>query len=147
VIPHPAFATVASDSARCLLCGACANQCKVKALRMLSTESDIRLFHDPLACLNCGVCVAICPESALSLEGGMRLDRSFLAQRELSRVKGLQCATCGRIFTTVKRAERVSQRLLAVRGEDNIRAELLKLCPECRGKKAFFTYAGWTAGR
>ena len=63
------------------------------------------------------------------------------------RAQGLLCASCGRVFTTVRRAERVSQRLLAARGEDAIGEELRKLCPQCRGKRAFFTYADWTAGR
>lgn len=147
MVPHPAFAAVTCASARCLLCGACANQCKVGALRTATGEADAVLLHDAIACLNCGACVAVCPEQALSLEPGLHLGRGFLGARELCRVDGLRCAACERVFTTVRRADRVSQRLLAARGADPVRAELLNLCPECRGRRALFGYADWAAGR
>ncbi|MEW6749632.1 MAG: 4Fe-4S dicluster domain-containing protein [Candidatus Latescibacterota bacterium] len=147
LIPHPAFATVACAAEKCLMCGACANQCRVRALRAVSTQTDTALFHDPLACLNCGACVATCPEQALALVPGLRLERRALLPRELCKVDGLRCAACGRAFTTVRRAQRVSARLLATRGADPVREELLALCPECRGRRALFAHAEWATGR
>jgi ferredoxin len=142
VVPHPSYATIICESEKCTLCGACANHCKVGALRIL--RQDNTLFHTPIMCLNCGACVTICPEEVLKSETGLRLDRSFFSEQLLAKGEGLRCAECGKTFTSLKRSQRVTQKLREVRGEDSIREELLSLCPECRTKKAFFTYDEWT---
>ena len=146
VISHPAYAAVACDGKKCTLCAACANQCKVRSLRVEKDENRV-LYHTPIACLDCGVCVALCPEEALSSEPGLRLDSSFLSRQELARSEALHCLECGRPFSSAERSRRVSQKLLAARGEDPVRRELLRLCPECRTKKAFTTHSEWTAAR
>ena len=143
VIPHPSFATITCDDTKCILCGACANQCKVDALCIVPTGD--KLIHTPIDCLNCGACVDVCPEKALSSDNGLHLDRSFLSRREIAQSSVLRCPECGRPFTTVKRSQKVSSILKTALGDDPIRQELLGLCPECRTKKAFFTYADWTA--
>jgi ferredoxin len=143
VIPHPCYASITCEREKCTLCGACANHCKVNALRILRQENT--LFHTPIACLNCGACVEICPEQALTLESGLRLDPLFFSEQMLAKGEGLRCSECGKIFTSLKRSQRASQKLQEVRGADPIREELLKLCPECRAKKAFFTYDEWTS--
>ncbi|MHC4159963.1 MAG: 4Fe-4S binding protein, partial [Planctomycetota bacterium] len=43
VIGHPAYATIKCDRERCILCGACANQCRVKALRMTDDNRALSL--------------------------------------------------------------------------------------------------------
>lgn len=142
VIPHPCYASITCESEKCTLCGACANHCKVGALRIL--RRDNMLFHTPIMCLSCGACVALCPEQTLKLESGLRLDRSFFSEQLLAKGEGLRCSECNRPFTSLKRSQRVSQKLQEVRGEDPIREKLLSLCPKCRAKKAFFTYDEWT---
>jgi len=142
VISYPSYASIICDRDKCTLCGACANHCKVKALRILRQENT--LFHTPIVCLNCEACVTICPEDALKLEIGLRLERSFLSEQMLAQGEGLWCAECGKIFTSLKRSQAVLQILQDVRGADTIRDELLRLCPECRAKKALFTYTEWT---
>ncbi len=143
VISHPGYASLTCESEKCTLCGVCANHCKVDALRILRRENI--LFHTPIVCLNCSACVALCPEQALALESGLRLDPSFFSEQLLAKCEGLHCPECGRPFTSLKRSQWVSQKLQDVRGEDPIRRELLSLCPECRTKKAFFTYDEWTS--
>jgi ferredoxin len=142
VIPYPSYASIICDCDKCTLCGACANHCKVNALRILRQENT--LFHTPIACLNCEACITICPENALKLESGLRLDRSFLSEQLLAKGEGLRCAECGKIFTSLKRSRRAAQKLQEAKGTDPIREELLSLCPECRAKKAFFTHDEWT---
>jgi len=143
VITHPSYATVICEGEKCTLCGACANHCKVGALRIL--RRDNTLFHTPIMCLNCGACVAICPEQVLTLESGVPLDRSFFSEQVLAKCEGGYCSECGRPFTSLKRSQRAAQKLQeARRGEDPILKELLSLCPECRAKKAFSTYDEWT---
>ena len=137
VIPHPSFAALACESERCIACGACANQCKVRALRFIRDKN--LLVYTPAACLNCGVCEAICPEHALTLEEGLRLERSFFTERKLARVEALRCAECGRPFSTAKRVRLVSEKLRMVKGDDPVLRDLLTLCPECRTKKAVLT--------
>jgi ferredoxin len=146
VIPHPSYGAISSDSNKCVLCAACANQCRVRSLRV-SKEDYWLLYHTPIACLNCGACVALCPEEALSLEPGLRLDHSFLSRQEIGRSEALRCRECGRPFSTVKRSRRVSQKVEAARGDDPIRQELAALCPECRTKKAFTTHSDWATPR
>jgi ferredoxin len=143
VISHPSYASITCESEKCTLCGACANHCKVEALRIL--RGDNTLFHTPITCLNCNACVTICPENALTLESGFRLDRSFFSEQMLAKCEGLCCSECGRPFTSLKRSQRAAQKLQEVRGADPIRDKLLSLCPECRAKKAFFTYDEWTS--
>ena len=143
VIAHPGYAGIICESEKCTLCGACANHCKVDALRVL--RSDNILYHTPIACLHCGACVAVCPEQALTLENGLRLDPSFFSEHVLTKCEGLHCSECDRPFTSLKRSLWVSQKLQEERGDDPIRRELLRLCPECRTKKAFFTYEEWTS--
>lgn len=145
VIRHPSYATITCESERCILCGACANQCKVKSLVLDSNKE--RLTRLGIACLNCGACVALCPEDALAAEPGLCLLPTFLSPQEIARSEGLRCAECGRHFTSAKRARKVAEKLQAARGEDPIRQELLTLCPECRTKRAFTTYADWTKAR
>lgn len=141
VISNPNYATIDCQSEKCTLCGACANHCKVGALRVV--PSDNALVHTPIACLNCGVCVAICPDQALTSESGLRLHRSFFSEQTLAKCEALRCSECDRPFTSLKRSQWVSQRLREVRGDDAVREELLRLCPECRAKEAFSTYDEW----
>jgi ferredoxin len=143
VISSPSYASITCETEKCTLCGACANHCKVHALRIL--RQDNTLFHTPIACLNCGACVEICPEQALTSQNGLRLEHSFFSEQLLAQGEGLRCAECGKIFTSLKRSQRAAQKLREVRGADPIREELSKLCPECRAKKAFFTYDEWTS--
>ena len=77
VISSPSHANITCESEKCTLCGACANHCKVDALRIL--RQDNTLFHTPIICLNCGACVEICPEQALTSQSGLRLERSFFS--------------------------------------------------------------------
>lgn len=144
-VPNTAFATIECEGEKCILCGACANQCKVKALRVVSTTEEERaLVHSPISCLNCGVCVAVCSESALVSREGLLLDDSFLSERELARSEGLRCAQCGKLFTMARRAQRASSLIREKMGDDPIREELLGLCQDCRAKKALFTYTDWS---
>jgi formate hydrogenlyase subunit 6/NADH:ubiquinone oxidoreductase subunit I len=146
-IAHPAYAAIVCDDEKCVLCGACAAQCKIGAIRMIRGDEERRLLHSSIACLNCGVCVEVCPADALSSQPGLRLDHDFLAERELAKAEGLACAECGKAFTTRKRSQRVSRQIASVFGGDPIREELLRLCPECRAKKAAFDYPDWTNER
>jgi len=142
VFDHPAYATIKCDKERCILCGACANQCRLKALSMTDGNRELTLV--PARCMNCGVCVELCPEKALSCEGGFSLNESFFNKSRLARTEAVKCSSCGREFTSAKRAAKVASKLKQARGEDLIRDELLGLCPDCRTKKAFTDYSGWS---
>jgi len=56
------------DTARCTLCGQCAEFCQYKALALMG--KTLMIF--PEMCHGCGGCIALCPEGALS-PGGREL--------------------------------------------------------------------------
>jgi ferredoxin len=145
VIPHDSYATITCERDRCILCGACANHCKVQSLRIVS--GGTKLVQMPLHCLNCGACVTLCPHDALSLEPGLSLAHDFLAPRELARTDIVRCTDCDRPYTTSKRVEMVSSILRETFGDDHTRSTLRSLCPECRAKKAFTNFADWKEER
>jgi len=47
---------------KCISCGACAEECPVKAI----SEGKERYEINPKVCIDCGACEPICPVSAIS---------------------------------------------------------------------------------
>ncbi len=142
VIENPDYARIICDREKCLVCSACVNQCKAKAL--ILEDQKRKLLHSPIKCMNCGVCEKICPEKALSAEPGLHLNPGFLSMTLLAETEGIPCPECGKLFTSSRRAIRVAEKLDRARGKDPVRNELLSLCPDCRTKKAFHYYSDWT---
>lgn len=55
------------DSARCTLCGACADRCPEGALALAGAPYALQILFDTTRCTACEACL-ICPEQALHLE-------------------------------------------------------------------------------
>lgn len=51
-------------SDKCIMCGACAENCPVSAISQGDTQYNI----DPEVCISCGACAAGCPVEAISEE-------------------------------------------------------------------------------
>jgi nitroreductase/ferredoxin len=63
------------DAEKCILCGACLEECPFRLLEMKTKSSlpsprEIKVRSAEERCVNCGHCMAVCPKGALTLHGG-----------------------------------------------------------------------------
>lgn len=122
------FGGISVNSQRCSGCGACLDACHTDALK--ADEKRMALKTCEALCVACGLCEAVCPESAISVQAGLRWNSEVFRYRTAARVQGIACANCGKVFATRRAVETVVERL-ADRVNQRTR-QLLMLCPDCR---------------
>jgi ferredoxin len=122
------FGTISVNSQRCSGCGACLDACHTDALK--ADEKSMALKTCEILCVACGLCEAVCPESAISVQAGLRWNSEVFRYRTAARVQGIACKNCGKVFGTRQAVETVIERL-ADRINQQTR-QLLMLCPDCR---------------
>lgn len=125
----------------CTLTPTCTNLCPTDAIRR-SGDGELQFNHE--RCVNCGVCEEGCPETAITMETG--LDRTMLpeandgeAWQTVHEGELLECARCGKPFTSVGSAEKVKSEVgdvvegIAPEGDESI----FDYCSDCRTRLMF----------
>lgn len=123
-LPGRGAGLVALDTARCTMCGLCAERCWSKALALEEPEpGNVLLTFDHAACDGCGMCADVCPERALSVRHAV--DAEALGERTvLKEDSWVLCTSCG---------NRVAPRSMIVRVAARMKAPVdLDLCPDCK---------------
>ena len=118
------------DASACTLCMACVSACPADAIRDNPERPQLRFVESE--CVQCGICAGTCPESAIRLEA--RLDPRPAAQAPvtLNEEEPAACIRCDTPFAAASTVERMVEKLSdhwMYRGE---RAELLRMCEQCR---------------
>jgi hydrogenase-4 component H len=89
------------DVDKCVGCGACANACPSRLIRIVDLDQSrrriVRLFE---RCIYCGRCEDVCPEDAITMSARSEL-ASDLARQDLvheSEIFMATCQRCGRCY-------------------------------------------------
>jgi ferredoxin len=140
------FASPRVDPAKCTLARACVNACPTHAWRF--DEARQALLLRSIACVNCGLCVQVCPEGAITLDPAIPLEAGALEWRVAVQDEPAACTKCGKPFGNRRAVQAVEARLRALPAVVDVfagpRAELLRMCPECRAVAAMLeVHKGW----
>ncbi|MEM8794394.1 MAG: 4Fe-4S binding protein [Pseudomonadota bacterium] len=126
------YGRVMIDQEACTLCMSCVSACPADAMH--DTPGEPRLRFTEQACVQCSLCVKTCPENALSLEPRLDWTPAAMQPITLYEEEPFECISCGTPFATKSTIERVSEKLAGKHWmfEGDERAELLKMCGDCR---------------
>ncbi len=123
------FGTIVCDEDRCTGCIACVGECRMGAL---TTDGETySLSHTPALCVQCGTCISVCPESALTTQQGLDLQKKFFSERLIAKTEPAQCKSCGKVYGTKKSLEKVIS-ILSAKGMWDKTDDLLSYCDNCR---------------
>jgi ferredoxin len=126
------FGTIHCDENRCTQCGACLNDCNIRAL---STDAEtLTLNYVGALCVACGVCVKTCPEKALSISPSFTLAAQYFVPVKLAQAEPMACKKCGKVFGTKKSFARVMAILTA---KESVDTSHFEYCDNCRVIKIF----------
>lgn len=117
------------DGEKCVGCGACAEACPARLIRVAPEGEHMVLSADFTRCTYCARCQDVCPTGAFHMTD--RFETATADRRDLTLRVALQaatCARCGRPFA----AERLVRRAAVSAGESGPALALLSLCPDCR---------------
>jgi ferredoxin len=140
-----ALATVNDQG--CTLCRACATVCPTHAFAYDPETQALRFKH--IACVNCGLCAGVCPEHVITLRPELYPEREALDYVTVARDEMVRCARCDKPYINRRALETVEARLRTAVGIGDtfagMRAELLRMCPDCRAAAAMLeVQQGWT---
>ena len=119
----------------------CSNLCPTDALRR-TDDGDLQFDHE--RCVNCGLCEEGCPETAITVEAGLHLP--LLPERRdgdpwttVYEGEMLECARCGKPFTSAASAEKVQAEVghlvEGVAPDDD--HSVFEYCGDCRTRLVF----------
>lgn len=130
-----------SVSDACNFTPTCSNLCPTDALRR-TDDGDLQFDHE--RCVNCGLCAEGCPETAITVHDG--LDLSLLPERRggdpwttVYEGEMLECARCGKPFTSVATAEKVESEVghLVEGVAPDAEGSVFEYCGDCRARLLF----------
>ncbi len=127
------FLKIDLDETKCIGCGACTVVCPTQTLKHLDIFKDRVFSYSHFQCISCGTCVRYCPESAAILSHDLSLTKLFQpkARNKIFTTRLIQCSACGLMFAPEKQIMKLK--------EAKICAQVLQLCPRCRGFQANFS--------
>ncbi len=128
-VKREGFGTVEVDEGLCTLCGACLNECRVRALE--GDEESITLSFKASWCVGCGICSEVCPEGALRLKNELKVNSKSFSRLKLASDEPVRCPRCGKAFGTKRSHERVRE-LLKSSGRFKDAEDLLDYCENCK---------------
>lgn len=115
----------------CTLCLACVSSCPANALADNPDMPQVRFTE--AACVQCGICKNTCPEQVITLEPRMNLTPSAMQPITLYEEEPFECISCGKPFAPKSTIERIMGQLAGDHWMfKSDRAELLKMCDDCR---------------
>jgi len=93
------FGRVQVNGDGCTLCMACTAVCPAGAL--VAGGDEPRLLLHEINCVQCGLCAQACPESVITLEPRLNLNRDERRRAvTLHREEPFHCVSCGKAFAT-----------------------------------------------
>ncbi len=128
------FTRFAPNDKQCIMCGLCARVCervggKTLTLSGRGVEITVATAFDRASefCIACGACARICPVQTIKMidEDGER--RILVQGREASRVKLIECVSCGKRFGPVLDLKEINERA----GDSKVPPPNQGVCPEC----------------
>lgn len=140
------FASPVVRAGGCTLCRTCVNVCPTHAFRHDENRQTLEL--KAIACVDCGLCATACPESVITLEDELLLERAALEYRVVVQDETLRCAKCQVPFGNKRALEIIEAKVAGMSALLDTfaggRRNLLRLCPSCRAVAAMQEMArGW----
>ena len=100
--PEPGFRGLPEvDADKCIGCGACANACPARLIRIVDLDQERRRIVRLLErCVYCGRCAEVCPEEALTMSDRSELATDLVRQDLVveCEVYMATCQRCGRCY-------------------------------------------------
>jgi ferredoxin len=125
----------------CNLTPTCSTLCPTDAIER-TADGDLRFSHED--CVNCGLCEEGCPETAITMHDG--LDLSLLPENRdgdrwqtVYEGEMLECARCGKPFTSVGSAESIKEQVgdLVEGVAPGTEGSVFDYCGDCRAAILF----------
>lgn len=109
--PEPGFRGLpVVEVDKCIGCGACANACPARLIRIIDVDQERRRIIRLLErCVYCGRCAEVCPEKAITMSDRSEL-ASDLARQDLvleCEVYMATCQRCGRCYEPASPLDRL----------------------------------------
>ena len=124
------YGRIIVDQAACTLCMACVSACPAEAIRDNLDRPELRFVE--ANCLQCGICSRTCPENAITLEARLDPRPSAQAPVTLNEEEPARCTRCSKPFAASSTVERMVEKLSGHWMYAGERAELLRMCEQCR---------------
>ncbi len=100
------------DADKCIGCGACANACPARLIRIVDLDQQWRRIVRLLErCIYCGRCADVCPEDAITMSDRCEL-ASDLARQDMvveHEIFMATCQRCGRCYEPETPLDRLMQ--------------------------------------
>lgn len=116
----------------CTLCMACVSACPANALMDTPDTPQLRFVEQ--ACVQCSLCVKTCPEKSLTIDPRLNWMSDAMKPITLKEEEPFECIRCGEPFATKSTINRISDQLAGKHYmyENSERADLIKMCGDCR---------------
>lgn len=88
------------ESARCVGCAGCANNCPARAILVLDVCQELRMLkYLGRRCTYCGRCAELCPEKAIKMSHEFESSTARIGELQQSlEISMTTCQRCGRCF-------------------------------------------------
>ena len=118
---------------KCTGCGACANACPSRLIRIIDLDGKRTLEFQLGKCTYCARCAEVCPEEALTLSQEFELATDDKADLIITvELLMARCEHCGAAFTTQRIVNKLATQLPKEIGMEPGDLKWLNLCPNCR---------------
>lgn len=119
---------------KCTGCGACADVCPRKAIKISQKDAFTILKHRYGICLYCRQCARTCPQKAITFAAAREPDEfhSELTSDQRANVPMEVCQKCGKPFATTPLLANVNKSLQEA---SMVIPDSIHICPNCRNKE------------